>query len=294
MKTHAPRRGIVLLRWTAAATTAIAIHGSIAWLVLEWRVSEAAAGAPEPAVMIELAAVSVAPEARAIADAPVPENIEPDPTPDPVKDAHAAPAPPEPVQDVAAAPAPEVQPQMAQQVDQTLSDLPPIADTAAVGLPKPAPVEPAPEKPVQHKPAARAPVAERKAVERKVVERVKPERRQAAAPPPSSRASAPQAASQGTSETPLVSTASWRGTLIAHLNRYKRFPGGADPGTVQVAFSIDRGGRVLSARLAGSSGNAALDEEAVAMIRRASPVPAPPDGVGGSVLALAVPVRFNR
>lgn len=294
MKTHAPRRGTVLLRWTAAAATAIAIHGSIAWFVLEWRVSEAAAGAPEPAVMIELAAVSVAPEARAIADAPLPKNIEPDPTPDPVKDAQAAPAPPEPVQDVAAEPAPEVQPQIAQQVDQTLPDLPPIADTAAAGLPKPVPVEPAPEKPVQRKAATRAPIAERKAVERKVVERAKPERRQAAAPPPSSRASAPQAASQGTRETPSVSTASWRGTLIAHLNRYKRFPGGADPGTVQVAFSIDRGGRVLSARLTGSSGNAALDDEAVAMIRRASPVPAPPDGVGGSVLALAVPVRFSR
>jgi protein TonB len=63
---------------------------------------------------------------------------------------------------------------------------------------------------------------------------------------------------------------------------------------VQVAFSIDRAGRVLSARLAGSSGHPALDEEAVSMIRRASPVPAPPAGFGGGTVSLAVPVRFSR
>ncbi|MDP3321632.1 MAG: energy transducer TonB, partial [Bosea sp. (in: a-proteobacteria)] len=91
-----------------------------------------------------------------------------------------------------------------------------------------------------------------------------------------------------------ASRASWRGTLLAHLNRYKRFPGGANPGTVQVSFSIDRSGRVLTARLVRGSGDALLDEEAVAMIRRASPVPAPPEGLGGGTIALAVPVKFSR
>ena len=82
--------------------------------------------------------------------------------------------------------------------------------------------------------------------------------------------------------------------MIAHLNRFKRFPSGASPGTVQVAFSIDRGGRVLSARLVRGSGDAALDEEAVAMIRRANPVPPPPDGLGGGAISLTVPVKFSR
>jgi protein TonB len=294
MKTHAPRHGIVLLRWTAATITAIAIHGSIAWLALEWRVSEAAAGASEPAVMIELAAVSVAPEAQAVTEKPAPERVEPEPTPEPVKEMQPEPPPPDPMPEATTEPAPEVQPQPTQELDLKLPDLPTITDTLAVTLPKPEPEKPRPvEKPIA-KPIDRKPVAKPKIVERKPVERTKLERREAAAPPPSSRASAPQATSQGVSETPSVSTASWRGTLIAHLNRYKRFPGGANPGTVQVAFSIDRGGRVISARLAGSSGDAALDDEAVAMIRRASPVPAPPDGVGGPVVALAVPVRFNR
>ena len=116
------------------------------------------------------------------------------------------------------------------------------------------------------------------------------------APKPSEqRASAPTSAAQGTASQPTVSTASWRGSLIAHLNRYKRFPAGANPGTVQVAFSIDRSGRVLSSRVVGSSGDSALDAEAAAMIRRASPVPAPPAGVGGGgAISLSVPVRFSR
>jgi protein TonB len=91
-----------------------------------------------------------------------------------------------------------------------------------------------------------------------------------------------------------ASSASWRASLMAHLNRYKRFPPGASPGSVSVAFTIDRSGGVRSASLARSSGNSALDAEAVAMVRRASPVPAPPAGVGGSLMAIAVPIRFSR
>jgi len=98
----------------------------------------------------------------------------------------------------------------------------------------------------------------------------------------------------GAATASAASRANWRGTLVAHLNRFKRFPGGANPGTVQVAFSIDRAGRVLSARLVGASGDALLDEEAVAMIRRASPVPAPPEGLGGGSISLSVPVKFSR
>jgi protein TonB len=91
-----------------------------------------------------------------------------------------------------------------------------------------------------------------------------------------------------------VSIASWRGTLVAHLNRFKRFPPGGSTGVATVAFTIDRAGRVVGASLAGSSGDAALDAEAVSMVRRASPVPAPPAGVGGGSISLTVPVRFNR
>jgi protein TonB len=91
-----------------------------------------------------------------------------------------------------------------------------------------------------------------------------------------------------------MSPASWKGALMAHLNRHKRFPSGAGTGVVSVAFTIDRSGRVLSARLVRSSGDGMLDAEAVSLPRRASPVPAPPPNIGGSSITLAVPIRFNR
>jgi protein TonB len=82
---------------------------------------------------------------------------------------------------------------------------------------------------------------------------------------------------------------------MAHLNRFKRYPAGASStGTASVAFTIARSGQVLSARLIGSSGNPALDAEAVSLPRRASPVPAPPPEFGGSVLNLTVPIHFGE
>jgi protein TonB len=81
---------------------------------------------------------------------------------------------------------------------------------------------------------------------------------------------------------------------MAHLNHYKRYPPGASStGTASIAFTIARSGQVLSARLIGSSGDPALDAEAVSLPRRASPVPAPPADFGGSVLTLTVPIHFG-
>lgn len=86
----------------------------------------------------------------------------------------------------------------------------------------------------------------------------------------------------------------WRGQVAAHLNGQKRpFSTGAD-GTSMIGFTIDRTGKVLSARLIKSSGNAALDKEALALARRASPLPAPPKDIAGATLKLTAPVRFKR
>jgi protein TonB len=43
-----------------------------------------------------------------------------------------------------------------------------------------------------------------------------------------------------------------------------------------------------------SSGNAALDAEAVAMARRASPLPKPSADIAGDNLNLTVPIRFSE
>ncbi|SEF80425.1 energy transducer TonB family protein [Bosea lathyri] len=272
-----------MLRWGLAALVVAGVHAGAGWVIVTWQRAEAAMGAPPAAVMIELAPIAVAPEAPAQEVAPGPEMVEaqPEPPPEPIEQPKPIEPPPIEEPEPVALPEPEIK----------IPELPSLPDAAAVLSPPPPPQpKPKPEV-VKRKPPPKPRVVER----RKPVNPDKPRAEQTTAPTAQAQA-APTAAAprSGASSASPASSASWRGTLIAHLNRYKRFPGGASPGTVQVAFSIDRSGRVLSARLVRGSGDAALDEEAVSMIRRASPVPAPPDGLGGGTIALAVPVRFSR
>ncbi len=285
-----------VLRWALAMVVVAGAHGAAGWMIVSWQRAEAAMGTPPAAVMIELAPLAVAPEAppQEVAPGPQMEEAQPEPQPDPVveKPPEPEPAPPAPVVEpppVEPPPVVEPQPVVQPEPEIKIPELPTLPDAAAVLAPPPAP-KPRP-KVVERKPPPKRQVVER----RKPINQDKPPaERTTASTAQAETAPSAAAPSQGASSAPSVSPASWRGTLLAHLNRYKRFPGGASPGTVQVAFSIDRSGRVLSARLVSGSGDAALDEEAVAMVRRASPVPAPPTGLGGSTVMLAVPVKFSR
>ncbi|HEY0838066.1 MAG TPA: energy transducer TonB, partial [Azospirillum sp.] len=88
----------------------------------------------------------------------------------------------------------------------------------------------------------------------------------------------------------------WQGLVLGHLERHKRYPRIAQmrrqEGVAQVRFVIDRQGRVLSARLETGSGHALLDEETVALVERASPLPPPPPEMPRERIELVVPVQF--
>jgi protein TonB len=87
----------------------------------------------------------------------------------------------------------------------------------------------------------------------------------------------------------------WRNQVVTILERNKRYPSEArargDHGVTRLAFSIDQEGHLLSSRIVGSSGSAALDAETLALVRRAEPFPPPPPELVGS--ELTVPVSFN-
>lgn len=74
----------------------------------------------------------------------------------------------------------------------------------------------------------------------------------------------------------------YAGRVLAHLGRYRQFPADArsrgEHGRAMVTFSLDGGGHVTRVSLVRSSGFSSLDQEAQAMVRRASPFPPPPDG----------------
>ncbi len=87
--------------------------------------------------------------------------------------------------------------------------------------------------------------------------------------------------------------AAWRGKLVGHLNRFRRFPPGLGSGTARVGFTIDDVGQVTDIRIVSGSGNAALDDAAQALVIRASPFPRPPVGLSGKSLSFVVPIHFD-
>jgi protein TonB len=121
-----------------------------------------------------------------------------------------------------------------------------------------------------------------------------PAPRTTAAPRAERQAPSASAMSAGAS---AAAVASYNQRVAAHLQRFKQYPPGAkaagQQGTSRLSFSLGRGGQVLSSRLAGSSGHAALDGETLAMVRRAQPFPAFPPEMKQASMSFNVPVQFS-
>lgn len=119
----------------------------------------------------------------------------------------------------------------------------------------------------------------------KPVERVEP------AQPP-----APRTAEQVRGGAPRIEP-SWQTSLVRQLQRAKRYPSEAqarnEQGVVLLSFSLDRSGRVLAHHIARSSGYPALDNEVMAMIMRAEPLPPFPASMPQQRVDLTVPIRFS-
>jgi TonB family protein len=74
----------------------------------------------------------------------------------------------------------------------------------------------------------------------------------------------------------------YQGAVLGAIAAHKRYPdaalGRAARGVAVVTFTIGGDGQVVSAQLSRSAGDAALDSDAVATVRRTSPFPPPPPG----------------
>ncbi len=120
---------------------------------------------------------------------------------------------------------------------------------------------------------------------------VKPPEKIENSPPP-----APVTAQQVKGGAPHVEP-SWQSSLVRQLQRFKRYPAGSqarnEQGVVLLSFSLDRAGHVLAHSIAKSSGFVDLDNEVMAMIRRAEPLPPFPASMPQPRLDLTVPIRFS-
>ncbi|MFT4025635.1 MAG: TonB family protein [Novosphingobium sp.] len=87
----------------------------------------------------------------------------------------------------------------------------------------------------------------------------------------------------------------WEARLLAHLEKYRRYPPGArdrrEQGVAHVRFRMNRAGGVLAVALIRSSGSAQLDRAALDTIRRAAPLPTIPEDKPDP-LELSIPVEF--
>lgn len=180
-------------------------------------------------------------------------------------------APEEPVEK-----ADTVEPEQAQE----LSAIAPV-EQAAVAAPEA--VEPVEQK-----------VEEQKPVEKPKEKKSEPKKKTTASSGPVGRAAG--SSGRPSSSSGGASFSNYAGRVAAHLRRYKRYPSSAGRarGTVRIAFSVSRGGTVTGVRLVGSSGNSALDQAALQMVRRANPFPAMPPGLNRNSASFAVPIRFSR
>jgi periplasmic protein TonB len=107
-------------------------------------------------------------------------------------------------------------------------------------------------------------------------------------------AAVPNDSASGVGRGRSDASSNYDGLVAAHLQRYKQYPAAArkakSRGVATVSFTVDESGRVTSVELAQTSGVGAFDQEVVAMVRRASPFPRPPDRRSRD---FTVPVRFS-
>jgi len=83
--------------------------------------------------------------------------------------------------------------------------------------------------------------------------------------------------------------------VIGHLERFKRYPSaGHTSGSVKVLFALNRAGEVISSDVSKSSGNSALDHEALDIVRRASPFPPFPAAKPGAQASYIWQINFTR
>ena len=262
------------LTWIAAGSLVLAVHAVVIVALVHQSETVAMATGGEPAVEVDLEPVE---GERALDERSAETSGDPAMASAAAADAAAA-SETAAAEPMAATPPSPTEPPKVEPVPPPPSE-PPKVEPVPPPSPEPARVEPLPPPPPE------------------------PPKVEPVPPPPTrkvSHASEASAAAAATQETaPAVQRlsagreAAWRGLLVAHLNRFRRFPRGLGSGTTRVGFTIDVTGRVTATDIVTGSGDDALDAAARALVEQASPFPPPPAGVSGKGLSFVVPIHFD-
>lgn len=126
-----------------------------------------------------------------------------------------------------------------------------------------------------------------------------PAQASSSATPAPSPVRGPQAAPfDGDMPPASAAPASWQSRVLGHLAHFKRYPGDARQrkraGAAWVRFQVDRDGKLLASELIASSGTVLLDREALQVLERAQPLPAPPASLlRQGTVTVTLPVSFK-
>lgn len=266
---HQPLDEREATRWGLSAAAIVTLHVAAALLAMTWQRSQPEQGVSLPAIMVDMAPLTSAPQSTQDDVAPGPVMQEADASP------------PEPVQQ--------------QAVEETIAPTPPQEKPEVIAPPEqklaPTPAKPEPAKivPVE-KPALEKPKVVRR--EAKKPSEAMPAPRTSA--PPRAEREAPMASAQSAGAV-ASAIASYNQRVRAHLMRFHSYPsaGGGQRGVARLSFTVSRSGQVTSSRLAGSSGVAAFDAQAMSMVRQASLFPPIPDEIKNGSMSFTIPVQFT-
>ncbi len=109
---------------------------------------------------------------------------------------------------------------------------------------------------------------------------------------PTARSSVSTAAASGRVSASHGSIVSYAARVRAMVARNKPSSNG-HRGTAQISFGVSLSGDLSYARLARSSGNAALDEAALRAVQRAAPFGTPPESASPGQLCFSIPFYFR-
>jgi protein TonB len=252
-------------RWSLCAATVLAAHFGLLASYMFAPPAEPLGAPLAPAVIVDMAPMPAAPTSQADL-APGPEMVE----------AQAPSDPPPPVD------------------PEPLDPLPKLEAPAEVTLPL---QEPKPKPKPKPEPDEQKPAEEIKKPDPIKLERTPPAPQTTAAPRSEARAApAPRAPSPGSAES-RAAMASWRDQVVARLQQSKRYPSGAEArreqGVVTLSFTVNRHGQVTARSIARSSGHSSLDQEVLALVQRAQPLPPFPPAMTQASIRLTVPIRFS-
>jgi protein TonB len=238
-----PDDDLHLGRWAFAACLVLAVHAGAIAAYMFVMPAPGITGADVPSLMIDFAPEAAAPETEADL-APGPETIDSQPT-----------LQPEVKEQATEEPVIEIPPVQAPEPDIVIPPKKDVVEEKKEEVPQPKPPEPV-EQPVQQQAQSVKQPTSNPKVEKRAEKPVSPEAGTTAA---------------------RKAMANYASLLSAHLQRFKR--PGTGRGTAVVSFTLNRNGQVVGRSIVRSSGSSIVDNEAMAMIARAQPMPPFPAAV---------------